>query len=151
MQRMTRPNRKLWWTVVVLAALAALFAPPAVAGDRLVAHLDEPFEIAGETFDGGTLSVRPVHIYSPVATLNEVCVDQRCLGLMVARERVAEPATRDELIFTRAASGVLVLRGLALAGQPERDFLDVPVPAPIETASASAEPDVLVAEVRGMK
>jgi hypothetical protein len=130
----------LWWTVAILIAIAAAFAP-ADAGHRLVVHLDQPFEVAGEAFAGGTLSVRAVQTYSPVSTLDEVCVDGRCIGLLLSRPLATGPAANDALVFTRAASGVLVLRGLTLAGEPERELAQL-APSPVAGVATTA----LVAE-----
>jgi hypothetical protein len=138
-------SAKLGWSASALIAIATWLAPSAEAGDRLYVRLDQPFSIAGETFDGGTLSVRSVHTFSPVATLEEICVDGRCVGLFASHEVSGEPASHDALVFTRDASGVLVLSGFAFEGEPERDIANAAPPVPVPSA------DGLVSEVRLVK
>jgi hypothetical protein len=117
-----RLNKGLWLLVVTLAVLAGALAPPVQAeGPRWVARIDEPFEVGGQIFPPGELSLRQVLTYSPVATLNEVRVDGRSLGFVLARcEASAAPAIRNELIFQRSESGHLVLAFVALRGQEVR-------------------------------
>lgn len=115
-------RKELWLSVLTLAVLAALFAPPVpAAGQRLVVRIDEPFEIDGQLFEAGRLSLRELREYSPVATLHEVRVDGRSLGFMLARDQTDRGvATRDEVIFDRSESGHLVLASVALQGHPVR-------------------------------
>jgi hypothetical protein len=127
----------------ILAGLATLATSQAFAGDRLIVHLDRPFEVAGETFQSGEISVRRVHTYSPVSTLEEVCVDRHCVGLLVSRQLGTYRATRDALIFTRAEGGLLVLRGITRTGEAERDLADPSVATLARNAASSG----LLAEV----
>lgn len=117
-----RLHKGLWLLVLTLAVLAGVFAPPVqAAGPRWVARVDEPFEVGGQVFPPGELSLREVNTYSPVATLNEVRVDGRSLGFVLARcEKSAPLATRNELIFQRSEQGHLVLAFVALRGQEVR-------------------------------
>jgi hypothetical protein len=115
-------RKELWLLVLTLAVLAGLFAPPVPAGGhRLVARVDEPFEVNGQLFQAGTLTLRELREYSPVATLHEIRVDGRSLGFVLARDQANRSiATRDELIFDRSERGHLVLASVALAGHPVR-------------------------------
>ena len=122
---MVRLKKNLWMTVFALAALAAFFAPVADAGARLVAQLDEPFEINGTVYPAGKLSLERVRVVNPISTLNEIRVDGRTVGLYLARDRPdATTALRDELIFARRSDGRLVLDSVAFAGQPIRVLSD---------------------------
>jgi hypothetical protein len=114
--------KTLWLTVVALAVLAGLLAPPTwAASARLVVHLNEPFEVNGHVYQPGRLSLQQVREYSPIATLNEIRVDGRSLGVVLAREETGAPqALRDEVIFQRNESGRLVLASVALKGEPVR-------------------------------
>jgi len=111
-----------WMWVLGLALLAGLLAPPTpAAGPRLVVQVDEPFEVNGQLYSAGQLSLRELSEYSPVSTLNEIRVDGRSLGMVLARDE-ANPtkATRDFLIFERSRRGHLVLASIALKGHPVR-------------------------------
>jgi hypothetical protein len=128
-----------WLIVALLVALAAFAAPPAsAAGLRLVAELDEPFEACGVLFPPGTVSLQQVNGFSPTSTLNEIRVDGRSLGLVLAREEASSYASpRNELIFERNESGRLVLAGVARKGEPVRRLYAVgPVAAEDWTRSA---------------
>ena len=120
---MFKTDKTLWLFVVALVALAGLFASPAQASDpRLVAHIDEPFEVNGELYPAGVLRVREIGDYSPAATLNEIIVDGKTLGVLLAHERGNVAGTRDELIFGRHQAGHLVLIGVSVRGEPTRDL-----------------------------
>jgi hypothetical protein len=113
---------KLWLVVIALSVLAAVLAPPvSAAGRQLVVRVSEPFEVNGQLHPAGRLSLREVSEFSPVATLNEVRLDGRSLGVVFARvdaDRTRAP--RDEVIFERSERGHLVLASMALRGQPLR-------------------------------
>ena len=117
--------KKLSWWVGILVFLAAIAAPEFAAGQHSVsATIQEPFEFNGETFAPGQLTVREVSHYNPATTLNEIWVDGRCLGIMLAdvSDVPAGPKADDRMLFERAASGNLVLVGFAYGDQPEREF-----------------------------
>ena len=115
-------RKELWLLVLTLAVLAGLFAPPVpAAGHRLVVRIDEPFEVNGQLFKAGQLTLREIREYSPVATLHEIRVDGRSLGVVLARDQATRGnATRDEVIFDRSERGHLVLTSVALQGHPVR-------------------------------
>ena len=86
---------KLGAIVVALAALVAMLAPVAVgANHRLVAQVEQPFEVNGQLYPAGELSVRQVHRVSPTSTLNEIRVGQERLGMLLAEERWASQEAR---------------------------------------------------------
>jgi hypothetical protein len=117
-----RLRKELWLLVLTLAVLAGLFAPPVpAAGHRLVVQMDEPFEVNGQLFKAGQLTLREIREYSPVATLHEIRVDGRSPGVVLARDQATRGiATRDEVIFDRSERGHLVLASVALQGHPVR-------------------------------
>ena len=119
---MPRVRKTLWMMVLALAGLVVLFAPEArAAGRRLVAQIEEPFVVNGQLFPPGELSVRELGEYSPVAKLDEVQVDGRTLGYVVAHELSDDRAAdTDALIFARNQDGQLVLQSVAVAGEPTR-------------------------------
>ncbi len=120
-------RKELWLTVLALALLAGLLAPDAFAeGRRLVVQMEESFEVSGQLYAGGELSLREVRSFSPIASLHEVRVNGRSLGILMARDdgRVL-PAQRDAIIFERSRDGHLVLASVALTGEPVRRLFEV--------------------------
>jgi hypothetical protein len=115
-------NRKLWLVALAAAVVAGLTAPAVpAASPRLVANVHESFEVNGDVFDAGRLSVRTVKDFNPIATLNEVRVDGKSLGVVLAQvDPEAAVSNRNELIFERSRDGVLVLTSIALKGEPVR-------------------------------
>jgi len=108
-----------------LVLLAALAAPELTAGQHSVsATIQEPFEFNSEIFGPGALTVREVSHYNPATTLNEIWIDNRCLGLMLAdvSHSSSSRAASNRIIFERSAAGRLVLIGFAYRGQPAREF-----------------------------
>ena len=122
---------KLGVIVIALAALVAVLAPAAVGADhRLVARVDQPFEVNGQVYPAGELSVRQVHRVSPTSTLNEIRVGTERLGLLLAEERSGQPVHfSNALNFERAPQGHLVLVGFNYRGERPRDFLNFSVVA----------------------
>jgi hypothetical protein len=114
---------KLGVVVVALATLAAVLAPSAFGGERkLVATMEQPFEVNGHLFSGGELSVRQVGAYSPTATLHEVRVGRDSVGLLLAEVDPIEPdRSTDTLVFERASQGNLVLVGFTTRGERSRE------------------------------
>jgi hypothetical protein len=115
-------RKGLWLLVVALVVLVGFLAPSVpAAGQKLVVRVSEPFEVSGQLYPAGELSLRELQAYSPVATLNEIRVDGKSLGVVLARDQ-ANPAraTRDEVIFERSERGHLVLASVALKGHPVR-------------------------------
>jgi len=112
-----------WW-VGGLALLATLAAPNVAAAQRtVVAMIQEPFEVNGQRYDAGAVAVRQVSHYNPATTLNEIWVEHRCLGLMMAdASDTTGLGGDDRMIFQRNPSGQLVLVGFAYRNQPEREF-----------------------------
>ena len=118
------PVQNKTWMTLALAVLAVMaFSPVTPASnERLVAQIDEPFEVGGQLYPAGKLSLIAVTAFSPVATLNEVRIDGRSLGLMLAQQSDGSASTRDEMTFKRTESGHLVLESFAIKGQPTRIF-----------------------------
>ena len=114
---MLRRNRLTWLPVV--AGLIALVSASAVEGHgpRLVVRMDEPFEVNGQVYPGGSLMLRSVTDFNPVASIDEVWVDRECLGLLVASKASGErSSSHDSVLFERNAEGRLVLVGYNLRG-----------------------------------
>ena len=108
-------SRKGMW--VALGVALALGMTPAYAGQALSVRVAEPFEVDGRFFDSGTLTLREVAAYSPVATLTEICVEGDCLGVFLAETvEGSTVADSNQVVFGRAADGHLVLEALAFAG-----------------------------------
>lgn len=137
-----RADRRTKMLPLMLTAALLLSAGVALAGERVVAQVDERFEVNGETFDAGRITLREMQPLSPVVMIHEVTIDGRSLGMVMSRagEAGAE-AERDELIFTRGAAGHLVLLGVAFAGEPQRWLTT----APASARAASGQSGVLVA------
>ncbi|NIM00012.1 MAG: hypothetical protein GTO30_15800 [Acidobacteria bacterium] len=117
--------KKLSWWVGVLVLLAALAAPELSAAQRSVsAEISESFEFNGEAFQPSKLTVREVSQYNPGTTLNEIWIDGRCWGLMLAdvSRAAADPGSDDRILFERNAAGRLVLVGFAYHGEAAREF-----------------------------
>lgn len=133
-------RKELWLTVLALAAVAGLLAPDALAnGRRLVVQMDEPFEVSGQLYAAGELSICEVQAFNPIATLNEVRVDGQSLGILLARsEDTTRVARNDEVIFLRNADGHLVLTSVGLAGEPVRRLYNVGETAPKAFVRASS-------------
>ena len=119
---MFKMNKATWLLVVALAVVAGLLAPAVhAAGPRLVVQVDESFQVNCDIYQPGELSLRAVRKFSPVATLNEIRVDGKSLGLMLAMEPAsATVATQNEVTFERSSSGLLVLASVAVEGEPVR-------------------------------
>jgi hypothetical protein len=119
-------RRELWAVVVALTAIVVCFTPDARAGsDRLVAQIGEAYEVNGQIFPPGELSLKTIRDVSPVATLNEIRVNGRSLGMLLGQQLPsAATELRDGLIFRRAAEGHLVLEAVAFEGEPLRMLLE---------------------------
>ena len=128
---MPQPKKQFWMIVFALALLVVVFAPSAEAGGhKLVVTMDEPFEVNGQLYPGGKLSVRHVGSYSPVATFNEIRIDGRSLGVVVAQQtKDTRISADDALIFNRGGHGHLVLHAVALRGEPTRELQVKAAPA----------------------
>ena len=69
---MLKVPKTLWLMVVALAVLTGLLAPPVpAASPRLVVHLNEPFEVNGELYPAGMVSVKKVRDYNPSSSLSD--------------------------------------------------------------------------------
>lgn len=112
-------------------ALAFLATPEAVAAShKVMARLEEPFEINGELYPGGQLAVRQLRSYNPSSTFVEVWVDDDCLGvLLAAGTSVGERNDESSLIFERGRRGHLVLVGFAYRGGAQHEFYQFRVDA----------------------
>lgn len=149
---MLRIRKELWWTAMTLALLAGLLAPATPAADsKMVVQIDEPFEIFGQSYAAGKITLRHFADYSPVSSLHEVRVNGRSLGYLMARNATDEIATSNHVVFERKADGRLVLTSLASRGQPLRHLLPFGTPADLEAsqrASARAEAGTLLAVMK---
>jgi len=110
--------------VLALAVLVMVFAPAVEASEKLVIKVTEPFEVAGQMYPAGELTVRAVHNFSPIAQLHEIQVDGKSLGLLRAEGTDGTPAKRDEITFRRSTEGHLILLSVARDGQTTRVFSD---------------------------
>ena len=141
----------LWLVALALAVVAGLFAPPAAAsGRRLSVQVDEPFVIGGQHFAAGELTLREVRDFNPTATLTEVRVDGRSLGVMLAKAQTGPTSTRrDEVIFERSRNGQLVLASLAHKGEPVRRLYTLGhVDSPRQWQAIARQQPTLVASVK---
>jgi hypothetical protein len=134
--------KSLAMVVVALVIVVTLLAPSGVADERrLVVSVDEPFEINGELYPKGEVSVKSVRSYNPSSLLSEIWVGRKCLGLFRASKISGESSsTENTLTFTRSAEGHLTLVGFASGNradhgvyrfrlqaqlvEPERDVFD---------------------------
>ncbi len=115
---MVRSNNKLGYLAIAVALLALAGTPLLAGGERLVVQVDEPFEINGEMYEAGVLSVKVLRDYTPSSTLNEVWVGNERVGMMLAKRGSATLGTRaDTVVFERTAGGHLTLVGYTLRGQ----------------------------------
>jgi len=112
--------KRLAWIVAVLALAVTVFAPSLAEPSRLSARVDESFEIDGEVYPAGRLSVKAVQAYNPSTVLSEIWVGGECLGLFRATKVApAGTATEDALTFERSAAGRLALVGFSASHRPE--------------------------------
>lgn len=107
-----------------LVLLTAILAPAAEASDqRLAVRVAEAFEVNGQLYDAGKLTLRQRGDYNPTATINEIWVGNQCLGMLLAREvGSGEMSASDSFIFSRNAQGNLVLVGVTFRGEPAREL-----------------------------
>ena len=113
---MTRAGWKgLALVVVALAVAVTLFAPSGVADERrVVVSVNEPFEINGQLYPAGELTVKSVRTYNPTSVLSEVWVGRECLGVFRASRIPEEVATTAHSVtFKRTPAGHLTLVGFA--------------------------------------
>lgn len=102
-----------------LATLIALAAPAAFAEQgRLVVRLGESFEVNGQLYPAGMLSLRELSSYNPASTLNEIWIDNECIGVLLASDTGSETGGEDVVNFERGPRGHLVLTGFAYRGKP---------------------------------
>ena len=101
--------------IVALAALVTLFAPSGLADDRrVVVNIDEPFEVNGQLYPAGKVTVKNVRTYNPSSLLSEIWVGRECLGVFRASRISTEPPTANATVtFNRTAAGHLTLVGFA--------------------------------------
>jgi hypothetical protein len=104
---------------VALAVVAGIGLAPAARadGERLVVTVPEAFEIGGQVFPSGNLSLTQVREFTPGTVLHEISVGKDSLGLMMAHRRSIEShVPADTLVFQRNARGRLELLGYVLEG-----------------------------------
>ena len=126
--------------VGLLLIASALAAAPTFGGDsQLRFDVREPFEIGGRAFASGVITVHRLAAFTPTTSILEVWVDGHCLGMISARNVAAEsPATRNEAIFRRGASGRLVLVGYRATGASSGGTFRFLTPLPSDTATTAA-------------
>jgi len=101
--------------IVGLVVLVTLFAPSRAADERrVVVSVQEPFEINGQLYPAGEVTVKNVRTYNPSSLLSEIWVGRDCLGVFRA-SRISNdaPTTNDTVTFKRTAAGHLALIGFA--------------------------------------
>ena len=151
---MSKIRKDLWWTAMALALVAGFLAPETPAAEStMTVQVDEPFEINGEAYAAGTISLRRFASYSPISSLHEVRVNGQSFGYVMARNTTDsdEISTSNHVVFERNAQGRLVLASLATRGEPLRDLLPFGTPAEldaIQRASLSAEAGTLLASMK---
>jgi len=103
---------------VILAGVVLMTVSVVSAADmQLTAKVTEPFEVRGVIHPAGTLQVREIQDFTPTQTINELWLDDSCLGYLMARRSEAEnsqPFT-DTMFFTRSPEGHLILAGHTVA------------------------------------
>jgi hypothetical protein len=138
-----------WLVVLALVAVVVWTTPDSMAGERLSVQVDEPFEINGELFPAGKLSLKQVRELTPVATLHELRVDGASIGLLLVRSAGSPAVARsNEFIFARSADGHLVLEALAVAGKPMGTILALGSPAGPAPATTAAPRPLAIASNR---
>ena len=150
---MFKIKKELWAVVVALTAVVVCLTPDSSAeSHRLVAQVEEAYEVNGTIYPPGELSLKTVRDVSPVATLNEIRVDGRSLGVLLARQAPGESTeNHDGLVFRRSAEGHLVLEAVAFAGEPLRllyDYRSDCAPRAQWCAQSPQDPAVMVAATR---
>ncbi len=113
----TRPRaiRKAESVVRGILLCLATASHPALAHDfALTAQVNEPLAIGAHTFAGGTLHLRSIRSYNPVIELHELCIDDTCLGLVLAQREGSSETRQGAFVFDRGPSGRLVLTGYRL-------------------------------------
>ena len=115
--------KKLAGAAFLLALVVGLTAPAHADGRRVTAEVDRPFVIDGRVFDAGRISVQSTARYTPGTDLNEVWVDNECIGYYLSRTD-ADPVVdgEDRFRFRPDADGRLVLVGYQLRGEASRSF-----------------------------
>ena len=101
--------------IAALAVLVTLFAPSGVADERrVVVSINEPFEINGQLYPAGEVTVKNVRTYNPSSLLSEIWVGRECLGVFRASRISADAPTANHTVtFKRTAAGHLALVGFA--------------------------------------
>lgn len=116
------------FNIVLMAALLAWLlawaAPVMAAGPILAAHVDEPFEVNGEMYPAGKLHVKSLGNYSPTQRINELWLNDVCLGYLLARKSTAESNQdfTDSMFFTRSQEGHLILAGYTVANSGTKEL-----------------------------
>ena len=108
--------------IVALAVMVTVFAPSGVADDRRVrVSINEPFEINGQLYPAGEVTVKTVRTYNPSSLLSEIWVGRECLGVFRAL-RISEdaPTEKATVNFRRTGAGHLALVGFASAARNDQ-------------------------------
>jgi hypothetical protein len=119
---MTRAGWKgLALIVVALAVMVTLFAPSGVADERrVVVSVNEPFEVDGQLYPAGEVTVKNVRTYNPTSMLSEIWVGRDCLGVFRASKISDDaPISDHSVTFQRTAAGHLALVGFASGGNDD--------------------------------
>ncbi|MDH3627442.1 MAG: hypothetical protein OEV00_03135 [Acidobacteriota bacterium] len=117
-----RQKQTQWMALTVaalsLAVVVGVTAPEAqAAGRRVVADMDQPFVINGQLFDTGRLSIQTISSYTPGTEMNELWVDNTCVGYLLSKSQDGELGARDRFLFDRQADGHVVLVGFQFRGE----------------------------------
>lgn len=107
--------KSLALVVVGLAFVVAMFAPSGAADERrVVVSIDEPFEVNGQIYPAGRVTVKSIRTYNPSSLLSEIWVGRDCLGVFRA-SRISDdaPTANHTVTFKRTAAGHLSLVGFA--------------------------------------
>jgi hypothetical protein len=101
----------------VALVVVALTSPVWAHDARLQVRVNEPFEVAGRVYPAGSLTLRSMVDYNPTSSIDEIWVDNRCVGMLMAeRSAHGAPAASDSVLFERTGRGRLVLVGYRLRG-----------------------------------
>lgn len=115
---MLRRFRPLTILVLALTIAVAPARPTWAHGPQLRVRMDEPFEVAGQLFPAGVLTLRSIVAYNPASSIDEIWIGGDCVGALVA-DKVFDRATvaEDTVLFERGAGGRLTLVGYMLRGE----------------------------------
>ncbi len=118
-RRMTRAAVRYLIRMIAFAAIGSV--PPAVASsDQLLVNVPEPFEVSGQIFPAGPVTVQHVGEATPATTIDQVRIGNEYVGVLIAdRSRTqGQDLLSPSLVFERAVRGHLVLVGFTTGDGP---------------------------------